>query len=329
MNLAKEQLHPKTLDFLAKNKPENSPLMEHILLNRQTPDETFLHLAQRVSGKALEIISENQQRMLREPGIASALKRNPNSPKSTIDKIVSFLRISGIQLEGESPELTPEEIKIIISETEKKKAFMRAMQERAKTGVQAAPDPALSKDSGEDEEDFYAEEEGDWEDDSSFGEDDVAALGDEFFDDKENVSEEEKLGISAKLAKMSVPQKIKLALLGNKEVRGILIKDGNKIVSTSVIKSPKLTDNEVHNIAQMRSVCDEIIRFIANNNDWVKNYSIKLALVNNPKTPVGISLKFMKFLNMKDTADLSRNKNISPQIQKLAKDQFNRMRGAA
>ena len=108
-----------------------------------------------------------------------------------------------------------------------------------------------------------------------------------------------------------------------------MIKDPNKIVSIAVIKSPKLTDNEVHGIAQMRSINDEIIRFIANNQDWAKNYSIKLALTGNPKTPFPISLKLLRYLSMKDIGDLSRNKNVSPQIQKIAKEQYNKMRGTA
>ena len=91
------------------------------------------------------------------------------------------------------------------------------------------------------------------------------------------------------------------------------------IIATAVIKSPKITENEVHSISQMRSVNDEVIRYIANNNDWTKNYTIKQALVNNPKTPLPVSLKFLKFLNIKDLMDLSRNKNVSGQIQKIAK----------
>jgi len=142
------------------------------------------------------------------------------------------------------------------------------------------------------------------------------------------MTEDEVKGLASKIAKLSIPQKVKIALLGNKEVRTILIKDSNKIVSTSVIKSPKITENEIHSITQMRSVNDEIIRIIAGSKDWTKKYCIKLALCNNPKTPFPIAMKFLRFLNAKDTGDLSRNKNVSPQIQKMAKQNYNKMRGA-
>lgn len=316
--LFKENLHPKTIDFFVKNKTESEDLMEQIVLNKNTPDEAFVHLAANSSGKVLEIISNNQMRMLRCVDIANGFKKNPNASKAAVEKVVSFLRMSGVQLEGESAVLTDNEVNKLIKHTQKQVASVK--------NIQAAV-PVQELDDEDDEEDFYSDDEDDFADDGSFGDDEFGDGDADLFDEKAQYEEEDSKGIEAKLADMTVPQKVKIALMGNKEVRGILIKDPNKIVATAVIKSPKLTDNEVHSIAQMRSVNDEIIRTIASNKDWVKNYTIKLALANNPKTPLPIALKFMRFLNMKDIGDLSRNKNVSPQIQKLAKQQFNKMRG--
>jgi hypothetical protein len=327
-NLAKDKLHPKTLDFYAKNKIDSPDLLELILINKLTPDETFLALADKIAGKPLDIICENQQRMLRKPEIANALKKNPNIPRSTIERIVSFLRMSGVQVEGESAVLTPDEVKAIIDETLK-------LREQAKKKVPkspVAPPPPMPKgfdDEEEEGDDFYESEDEEFGGEESSFADDSFEVSDDLFEEKETVSEEEKKGIASQISTMTVPQKVKIALLGNKEVRSILIKDPNKIVSTAVIKSPKLTDNEIHNIAQMRSVNDEIIRYIAGNSDWTKNYSIKLALVGNPKTPLQISLKFLRFLNQKDMGDLARNKNVSPQLQKISKDLYNKTRGTA
>ena len=60
-------------------------------------------------------------------------------------------------------------------------------------------------------------------------------------------------------------QKIKLARLGNKEARGLLVKDRNKVVAISAISSPKITTNEVISIAQSRNVHDEVLRMVAMN----------------------------------------------------------------
>ncbi|HLG21845.1 MAG TPA: hypothetical protein VI382_03450 [Candidatus Manganitrophaceae bacterium] len=117
---------------------------------------------------------------------------------------------------------------------------------------------------------------------------------------------------------MNVAEKIQLALKGNKEARALLLKDSNKQVVLSVLSSPRLTEQEVELIASSRSVSEEILRIIAANRNWVKNYSIVSALVNNPKTPVGLSLGFLKILKAKELGGVSKNKGVPEVIRTSA-----------
>ena len=41
---------------------------------------------------------------------------------------------------------------------------------------------------------------------------------------------------------MTVFQKIKLGRMGNKEARGLLVRDRNKIVAVAAVSSPKITE---------------------------------------------------------------------------------------
>ncbi|MCX6555764.1 MAG: hypothetical protein NTZ12_12270, partial [Candidatus Aminicenantes bacterium] len=93
---------------------------------------------------------------------------------------------------------------------------------------------------------------------------------------------------------MSIAQRIHLALTGNKTERLILIKDANRMVQMAVIESPKMADDEVLIHTRNLSLSGEIVAKIANNRDWTKNYSIVMALVQNPKTPVSRAIGFMK-----------------------------------
>ncbi len=326
-SLLTENLHPKTFDFFVKNRTQEDDLMEQIVLNSSTPDDCFVYLADKTTGKVLDIIGQNQQRMLKTPEIANSFKKNPNASKAAIEKIVSFLRMRGIQVEGESTILNNKEINNIIKQTQAQAEEIATQnpQFSIPAAIQNAHTGFDEKDE-DSEDDFYEDDDEVMDEDGGFSDDD---LGGDFdlFEDKADASDEEKKSIAAQIEGMSIPHKVKLALLGNKEVRTILIKDSNKIVAGAVIKSPKLTDNEVHSISQMRTVSDEIIRTIANNKDWVKNYTIKLALANNPKCPLPVAMKLMRFLNSKDVGDLSKNKNVSPQLQKMAKQQYNKMRG--
>ena len=121
---------------------------------------------------------------------------------------------------------------------------------------------------------------------------------------------------------MGVSEKIQLALKGNKEARALLIKDSNKQVVLAVLNSPRLTEQEVEMIALSKNVSEEILRIIGNNRNWLKNYMIVSALVNNPKTPVGLSLGFLKNLKPKELGITAKNKNIPEVVRSSANRLF-------
>ncbi len=293
INLLKQPCHAKVLDFYAKTKMDNSTIIEAILLNRYTPDETFVYLAPQVGEQLLTIIANNQERLLRCPKIGESLRKNPQASQSVIDRMVSFLRLNGIILEGVSEELTREEIQQIMAEDDQ--LLIAAI---------------------------YNEDE-----DDSLENLSISLLQEEDDEDltKEGVSLDDRQ-ILKKLSELTVAEKIKLAIKGNREVRTVLIKDPNKLICTAVIKSPKIKDNEVISIAQMRSVHDEILRLIARNPEWTKNYQIKSSLVNNPKCPIPVAVQFIKHLRVNDLGMLSKNRNVSQQVRRFARQLYNQKR---
>jgi hypothetical protein len=110
---------------------------------------------------------------------------------------------------------------------------------------------------------------------------------------------------------LPVPEKVKLAMSGDKEARSILIKDSNKQIQEAVLDSPRITEQEIVTIANSRNVGEEILRKIANNRDWMKNYQIRVALANNPKTPLTIGLRLVGTLMISDLKRLSKSKGVS------------------
>jgi hypothetical protein len=113
-----------------------------------------------------------------------------------------------------------------------------------------------------------------------------------------------------KIAALTVPQRIALAMKGTREERAILIRDPNKIVGAAVLSSPKLTETEVESIAKMASISDELLRLIAGTRAWVKNYGVVLALVRNPKTPLAVSMNLLARLNERDVRVISQDRNV-------------------
>lgn len=122
--------------------------------------------------------------------------------------------------------------------------------------------------------------------------------------------------------KMDISEKMKVALVGDKEWRTLMIKDSNRLVSTSVIKNPRISEAEILAIVSTAIQNDEIMRMICANKEWVKNYQIRKALVMNCKTPLPAALRFLATLTDKDLASLAKSKNVSTVISGQARRQL-------
>ena len=112
-----------------------------------------------------------------------------------------------------------------------------------------------------------------------------------------------------KLAKMTFPQRLKAAVKGSREVRAILIRDPNKMLSAAVLSSPKLTQPEVEAFARMGSVSEDVLRIIGSNRAWTKN----------SKTPLALSLNFMTRLSKRDLTQLSVDRNVPEPLRIAAR----------
>ena len=121
-----------------------------------------------------------------------------------------------------------------------------------------------------------------------------------------------------RVAKMSVAQRVQYAIKGGSDARRTLIRDSNKVVQRAVLQSPRLTDQEVEAFASMSSLTDEILRLIAGNRNFRKNYTVVRNLLNNPKTPLDVSLHMLPMLTAVDLKRLTTNKNVPETLRTTA-----------
>ncbi len=152
-------------------------------------------------------------------------------------------------------------------------------------------------------------------DEDSVASDEAQEAGEDGFSEEEVGNfEEEILSKYQQLLEMPVSEKIKMALTGDKEWRTLLIREANKMVSSAVLKNPRITEGEVLAVAKSRSSSDDLIRIILLNREWIKNYEMKKALVIHPRTPLQKAMRFMTFLTEKDIKDLAKSRNVSQAI---------------
>jgi len=129
--------------------------------------------------------------------------------------------------------------------------------------------------------------------------------------------DEDSQTFTQRLGNMTVPEKVKCALKGTREMRSLLIRDPNRMVASAVLSCPKVNDAEVEAFAKMGNVSEDILRTIAMNRAWTKNYGVTLSLVKNAKTPLAMSLTLMQRLNDRDLRVLATDRNV-PEALRLA-----------
>lgn len=132
----------------------------------------------------------------------------------------------------------------------------------------------------------------------------------------------ERVSLTQKVARMGTSERVQLALKGSKDERMVLIRDPSKVVYRAVLQSPKITDSEIEGFASMKNVADEALRIMGTNRKFLKIYGVVRNLVNNPRTPLDVSLGLMGRLAESDLKNLSRNRNVPETVRSLALKAF-------
>jgi hypothetical protein len=134
--------------------------------------------------------------------------------------------------------------------------------------------------------------------------------------------DDERVSPLQKISRLTVGERVQLSMRGNKEERFILIRDGSKVVSSAVLESPKINDQEVEMFASMKNVQESVLRGIAGKRKYMKTYAVVRALANNPRCPLDVQLTIIKNLLNMDLRALSGNKNVSETVRKVALKMF-------
>ncbi|WP_242346684.1 hypothetical protein [Anaeromyxobacter terrae] len=279
-----EGLPGQVLDWLADRLAGKEPALELVLLNPATPDATVARLADSVSQRLVDIVRQNELRLLRCDEIIRALCRNPNALASTIDGACDFCVRNGLTL-LDVPQLVAAHVRI------------HGVDPSARAPEPVETAAALMRDYG-----------------AELAQERAEGAAAETAEDANK-----KLNITQRIMRMSVAEKIKLATLGNKEARTLLLRDSNKLVCMAAATSPRITDGEILGLANSRTVSVDVLRYIYSNREFTRTYAIKISLVKNPKVPLPTALKMMYTLQEKDIKELARDRNVPQTIQAQAK----------
>lgn len=130
---------------------------------------------------------------------------------------------------------------------------------------------------------------------------------------------EEKTGLSeGQIRMLSVPARLKLARGAPRNLRNILLRDTNPQVACAALLFNNLSDQEIEQTAASRSVQQEVLEAIAKKREWVGRYPVMKALIQNPRTPLPLALKYVPRLAVRDLRDMAKDRNIPDAVRSMA-----------
>lgn len=326
--ITSESAPPLVLDHYASSAGSSHAVYEAIVSNPATPDLSLIGIARASRNPdLLELIALNQQLLIKSPEIIDAILENPNKSaeaerraKETkreffekergAEQIARELRAQGKEAAAEfietaefaeglsedpgSSAITVDDAMFIAQFIEVPDAevddswlsleYIEEIYEETESQRQAVVDKIIGDFTAEDEDELTTE----------------------------------RISMIHRIMKMNMRDRMKLAMKGNREARNILIRDPNKIISTAVIQNPKITEQEVEKIANMRTVNTDVLRMIAINRKWARNYKIAHTLCLNPRSPLANVMGFLPRLQMMDLKSISSNKNVPEAVRKHA-----------
>jgi len=316
-----DETAPTVLAYLATHRAPRREVHEALILNSKTPDQALATLASTTpDGSLLELIALNQQRLVRFPEIIESILGNA-ARTSEAERRARETKREFFEKERGARQIA-EELRA---------RGKTAAAEFFETVELSTPEGDLSFEdawiiaqhievSDADIDDSWLPSER-YEELVSESLDDIVANVQRVIEGERleggDVSTE-RISLIRRVMYMNTRARMKLAVKGDREARGILIRDSNKIVSSAVINNPRITDHEVENIAAMRTVADEVLRLIALNRTWARSYSIIHNLARNPRTPIPTVINILPRIRTKDLKNLSLNRNVSEAVRRQA-----------
>jgi len=285
------------LAVLAPRFVANAPVMEKILGHAAMPPEAVAEVAAIASEAVAELVATNEQRLLAHPAIIEKLYMNKSTRMSTADRVLELAVRNKIELKG--------------IPAYKEAAAAIGQELIAEPSPEPTPDDVLFR-----ETEAAAEE----------SPVDPAVEDTHHLDEEtgEEVVEDKFLPLHARLAQLTISQKIRRAMLGTAAERLILIRDVNRLVAQAAAKSPGLQENEVVRISASRNVSEDVLRIIALDREWTRSHQIKVNLVANPRTPFAFAAKLLPHLREHELKGLAKSKNVSGAVAQAARQQLGR-----
>jgi hypothetical protein len=292
-----QELDALVVEHLTTAYAEQPDIVERLLRQASLGQTALEQLAERADERVGELIATNERRMLMFPTVIEKLYLNKRVRMSTADRLIELAVRHGIELNLPAFKEAAAAIKNeLVTEPTEERTFDDELFLETASLAQAAVIDADTEDTHE------------------------------LDDEGEEKLRPRFLPLHQRIAQMTVTQKIRCATLGTSAERLILVRDPNRLVSSAAAKSPLLKENEVVTMSASRAVSDDVLRIVASNRDFTRNYQVKINLVTNPRTPFTFVARLIPHLRESELRSLAKSKNVTGSVAAAARQQLERKR---
>jgi hypothetical protein len=315
-----DNVAPAVLGYLASSANASREIHEAVATNHNTPDEAIALLAQvTTDGALLELVTMNQQRLIRAPAIIDAILLNP-ARTAEADRRAKETRREFFEKERGARQIASE---LRARGNSAAAEFFESAELATTAGAMSADDAwfiaqHIEVSDADIDDSWLARElieEMLVETPEQVAANVQAVINAERL---EGDASPERISLIRRIMFMNVKDRVKLGMKGDREARGILVRDSNKIVACAVIHNPRVTEHEIENIASMRTVSDEVLRLIGMNRAWARSYPIIHNLARNPRTPMATAVHILPRIRSRDLKAISLNRNVSEAVRRQA-----------
>jgi len=120
--------------------------------------------------------------------------------------------------------------------------------------------------------------------------------------------------LAKRVAGMGLSEKMRLAQTGDREARSLLAREKNKLILTNILQNPRISDHEILQFAKEKTLPEEILALLSKRKEWMKKYPVRLAVAQNPKTPLALSLRLLRTFRDLDLRRIARSKDVSVHV---------------
>jgi len=125
--------------------------------------------------------------------------------------------------------------------------------------------------------------------------------------------------VRRRVQRMSMEDKINMALSGGREERMALAMDGNKAIHHYLLRNARLSLDEITFMTRLPTMNPDVLAKIAENPQYTQNITVVKNLVYNPKTPILLAIKLLDRLPRSEVMSLAKRMSMNGRLVQAAK----------